>query len=132
MEVREFFWNTKVHLSFQSSSAAALIKKLSDGKFGKFFGTSGHSFWIRANCRWFGQRRVEKKSHRTASFKAIKLLTCHFLATGILLMQKFNFENLLDFNKKNTILRFQRIFLGNLCFFPFLWQNQDLTLSYVW
>ena len=60
MKVREIFWNTKIHLSFQSSSAAALIKKLSDGKFIKFFGTSGHSFWIRANCRWFGQRRVEK------------------------------------------------------------------------
>ena len=83
MKVREIFWNTKIHLSFQSSSAAALIKILSDVKFIKFFGTSGHSFWIRANCRWFGQRGVEKKSHRTATFKAIKLSPCHFLATGM-------------------------------------------------
>ena len=201
MKVRETFWNTKIHLSFQSSSAPALIKKLSDGKFIKFFGTSGHSFWIRANCRWFGQRGVEKKSHRTANFKSIKLLPCHFLATGmwnmftvcpeeqfkvqtslrkrknynhkwtntwnfsnfekeitefeqkrfgsiirteiymskcfvfaksLFLRRKFNFENLLDFNKKNAILRAQRIFSGNLYFFPIFWQNQDLALSYFW
>ena len=83
MKIWEIFWNTKIQLSFQSSSAAALIRKLSDGKYIKFCGTSGPSFWIRANCRWFGQRWVEKKSHKTASFKVTKLLPCHLLATGM-------------------------------------------------
>ena len=201
MKIREIFWNTKIHLSFQSSSAAALIKIRSDGQIIKFFGTSGHSFWIRANCRWFGQRGVEKKSHRTASFKAIKLLPCHFLATGMWNMytvcpeEQFkvqtslrkrknynhNWTNTWKFfefwekthgvwaknvlealselkstcpsvflrkvyswgknliskiswisTKKNIILRAQRIFSGNLYFFPILWQNQDPALSYVW
>ena len=83
MKVTEIIWNTKFQHSFQSSSAAAVIKKLSDGKFIKFFGTSGHSFWIRANCRWFGQRAVEKKSPKTASFKVTKFLPCHLFATGL-------------------------------------------------
>ena len=38
MKVREIFWNTKLHLSFPSYSAAALIKRLSDGKIKIFFG----------------------------------------------------------------------------------------------
>ena len=83
MKVREIFWNTKIQLSFKSSSAAALIKKLSDGKYIKFFGTSGPSFWIRTNCRWFGQRGVEKKSHKTPSFIVTKLLPCQLFATGM-------------------------------------------------
>ena len=83
MEVREIFWNTKIQLSFQSYFAAALIKKLSDGKFIKVCGTAGHSFWICANFRWFGQRGVEKNSHKTASFKVTKFLPCHLFATGM-------------------------------------------------
>ena len=82
MKVWEIFWNTKIQLSFQSSSAAALIRKLSDGKFIEFCGISGPSFWIRANFRWFGQRGVEKKSQKTASFKVTKFLPCHFLLQG--------------------------------------------------
>ena len=83
MKVREIFWNTKIQLSFKSSSAAALIKKLSGGKFIKFFGTSGPSFWIRTNCRRFGQRGVENKSHKTPSFIVTKFLPCKLFATGM-------------------------------------------------
>ena len=41
-----------------------------------------------------------------------------YFAKSIFLRHLFNFENLLDFNKKNTVLRVQRIFSWNLCFFP--------------
>ena len=82
MKVREIFWNTKIQLSFKSSSAAALIKKLSDGNCIKFFGTSGPSFWIRTNCRWFGQRGVEKKSHKTPSFIVPKFYHASVLQQG--------------------------------------------------
>ena len=41
-----------------------------------------------------------------------------YFAKGIILKQKFNFEILLDFNEKNTILRVQRSFFGKSCFFP--------------
>ena len=41
-----------------------------------------------------------------------------YFAKSIFLRQLFNFGNLLDFNKRNTVLRVQRIFSGNLCFFP--------------
>ena len=81
MKVRETFWNTKIHLSFQPSSAAALMKILSDGKFIKILGLQvirSESVQIVGdldNGEW------KKKSHRTATFKAIKLLPCHFLAT---------------------------------------------------
>ena len=83
MKVWEIFWNTKNQLSFKSSSAAALIKKLSDGRCIEFCGTSGPSFWIRANFRWFGQPGVEKKSHKTASFKVTNFLPCPLFATGM-------------------------------------------------
>ena len=83
MKTLEIFWNTKFQLNFQSSSAAALIKKLSDGKFKKLCGTSGHSFWIRANGRWFGQRGVEKKSQKTPNFIVTKFLPCQLFATGM-------------------------------------------------
>ena len=83
MKVTEIIWNTKFQLSFKSSSAAVLIKKLSDGKIIKFCGTSGRSFWIRANCRWFRQRGVEKKSHETPSFIVTKFLPCQLFATGM-------------------------------------------------
>ena len=82
LKVREIFWNTKIHLSFQSSSAAALIKILSDGKFIKFFGTSGHSFWIRANCRWFGQRAVEKSPPKRPVSKLPNFYRATFLQQG--------------------------------------------------
>ena len=61
MKVTEIIWNTKIQLSFQSSSTAVLIKKLSDGTTMIFCGTSGHPFWIRANYSRFRQRGVEKK-----------------------------------------------------------------------
>ena len=48
----------------------------------KICGTSGPSFWIRANCRWFGQRGVEKKSHKTPSFIVPNFYHASFLQQG--------------------------------------------------
>ena len=79
MKVTEIFWSTKIQLSFQCSSAAALIKKLSDRKSIKFCGTSGHPFWIRANCRRFRQRRVRKIFPQNGQFQSNQLSTVrHF------------------------------------------------------
>ena len=112
MKVREIFWNTKFQLSFKSSSAAVLIKKLSEGEFLNFCGTSGPSFWIRANCRWFAHRGVEKKSHKTPSFIVTKFLPCQLFATRMSNMytvcpeQQFKVQTSLrkrnNFNRNST------------------------------
>ena len=82
-KVTEIIWNTKNQLSFQSSSAAALMKKLSDGKTMNYCGTSGHPFWICAEYRRFRQLRVKKTSHTTASLKVTKFSPCQLFATGM-------------------------------------------------
>ena len=109
MKVWEIFWNTKIQLSFQSSSAAALIIKLSDGKNIKFCGTSGHSFWIRTNCRWFRQRGVEKKSHKTACFKVTRFWPCQFFATGMsnmyMMWPEEQFQVQTSLGKRNNFIR---------------------------
>ena len=82
MKVTEIIWNTKFQLSFQSSSAAALIKKLSDGNTINFCGTSGHPLWIRANYRRFRQRAVEKSPPKRPVSKLPNFYRATFLQQG--------------------------------------------------
>ena len=133
MKVTEIIWNTKFQLSFKSSSAAVLIKKLSDGKTIKFCGTSGHSFWIRANCRWFRQRGVEKKSHKTASFKVTKFLPCQFFATGMSNMytvcREEQFKVQTSLRKRNN---FNRNWTESWIFFEIPEKNDGVWAKLFW